>query len=270
MVYHNAVAQSVTNPTYENETFRAKHGYKETHQHDPAYRRNRDFKPVPYGTFRGMPNYKHSEPYCLLKNMKDLTNEEHHHPIKWIKMGLKGALTGSIFGYLWFLGGPTGPFEMNKLMAATGNRPYSGRGARMFKSVLGKYAFMGASLTLSYQLINDFLRHHDETNSRPQFFDHMIATTLIGTGVGALVFNSPLSVFCSGFFSIMMVTPVTWWFKTSARLNPKRASNIFYENDCSKEEIERFRHQDVIENMGMQMLATPGYGYHSQADPRGL
>ena len=103
MVYHNAVAQVVSNPAYENETFRAKAGYKETHQHDPAYRRNRDFKPVPYGSFRGMPNYKHSEPYCLLKNMKDLSNEDHHHPIKWIKLGLKGALTGSIFGYLWFV-----------------------------------------------------------------------------------------------------------------------------------------------------------------------
>lgn len=242
MVYHNAVSQVISNPAYDNETFRAKHGYKESHQHDPAYRRNRDFKPVPYGTFRGMPNYKHSEPYCLLKNMKDIANEDHHHPIKWIKTAMKGGLLGSVFGYMWFVGGPTGPFEMGKLMAATGNRPFSGRGTRMFKSVLGKYAFMGASLTLSYQLINDFLRHHDESNSRPKFFDHMIATTLIGTGIGALTFSHPLHVFCSGFFSMMMVTPLSWWFKNAARLNPNRPSNIFYENDCTKEEIERFRH----------------------------
>jgi hypothetical protein len=150
MVFHNSVHQSISDPSYSNETFRARHGYKEEHTHDPAYRRNRDFKPVPYGTFRGMPNYKHSEPYCLLKNMKDLANEEHHHPLKWIKMAAKGALSGSIFGYLWFIGGPAGPFEMNKLMASTGNRPFSGRGVRLFRNVMGKYALMGAGLSLGY------------------------------------------------------------------------------------------------------------------------
>jgi hypothetical protein len=70
----------------------------------------------------------------------------------------------------------------------------------------------------------------------------MIATTLIGTGLGMTVFNHPLHIFCSGFFSMMIVTPLTWWFKTQGRLNPKRAPNIFYENDCTKEEIERYRH----------------------------
>ena len=243
MVYHNSVVQSVSHPDYSNETFRARHGYKEEHVHDPAYRRNRDFKPVPYASFKGMPNYKHSEPYCLLKNMRDMMHEDHQHPVKWSKVALKGALTGSVFGYLWFVGGPHGPFEMNKVMAATGNRPFSGRGLRLFKNVLGKYAFMGAGLTLSYQLINDFLRHHDEANSRPVFFDHMIATTLIGTGTGALIFSSPFHVFCSGFFSMMLVAPFSFWVKNH-KLAPTRSANIFYENDCSAEEIERFRHQD--------------------------
>ena len=167
-----------------------------------------------------MPNYKHSEPYCLLKNMKDLSNENHHHPIKWIKTAMKGGLAGSILGYLWFIGGPAGPFEMNKLMAATGNRPFSGRGLRLMKNVLAKYAFMGIALTLSYQWIGDFLRHHDEANSRPMFFDHMIATTMVGTGVGALLFRHPFHVFTSGFFSMMLVTPVSWWFMTQSRLAP--------------------------------------------------
>jgi hypothetical protein len=146
--------------------------------------------------------------------MKDLANEDHQFPIKYTKLALKGGLTGSIFGYLWFVGGPSGPFEMNKLMASTGNRPFSGRGVRMFRSVMGKYALMGAGLVLSYTFVHDFLRHHDEANSRPQFFDHMIATTLVGTGIGALLFSHPFSVMCSSFFSIMMVTPLTWWFKT--------------------------------------------------------
>lgn len=127
MVYHNSRAQEVSNPAYGDETWRARHGYKEAHVHDAPYRRNRDFKPVPYGTFKGMPNYRHSEPYCLLKNMKDVVNEEHNHPIKWAKMSLKGAIVGSTFGYLYFIGGPTGQFEMQKLEAATGMRKFSGR-----------------------------------------------------------------------------------------------------------------------------------------------
>ena len=112
MVFHNHYQMLVGDPSYANETFRARHGFKETHAHDPPYRRNRDFKPVPYGTFRGMPNYKHSEPYCLLKNMKDLPREDHHHPIKWIKTSLKGMFVGSLLGYLHFLGGPVGSLEM--------------------------------------------------------------------------------------------------------------------------------------------------------------
>jgi hypothetical protein len=66
----------VPDPDYGNEVFRARHGYKETEVHDPPYRRNLDFKPVGFGTFRGMPNFKHAEPYDLLKNLKDLKTEK--------------------------------------------------------------------------------------------------------------------------------------------------------------------------------------------------
>lgn len=62
--------------------------------------------------------------------MKDLFREEHHHPIKWIKKFMHGALIGTTFGYLYFIGGPTGSFEMSKLLAAVGNRPFSGKGFR--------------------------------------------------------------------------------------------------------------------------------------------
>ena len=62
--------------------------------------------------------------------MKDLMTEEHQHPIKWAKTAGKGAFMGSIFGYLAFLGGNSGPFEMGKLDAAAGYRNWSGRGIR--------------------------------------------------------------------------------------------------------------------------------------------
>ena len=77
-----------------------------------------------------MPNYRHSEPYCLLKNMKDLVHEENNIAIKFPKSALKGGLVGSIFGYAWFVGGNTGAWEMNKLLASAGHRNYSGRALR--------------------------------------------------------------------------------------------------------------------------------------------
>ena len=76
MVYHNHIATEMA-PGYENPTFRARKGFKDPEAHDPPYRRNRDFKPVPYGSAKGILNYRHSEPYALLKNMKDLPRETH-------------------------------------------------------------------------------------------------------------------------------------------------------------------------------------------------
>ena len=66
---------------------------------------------------------------------------------------------------------------------------------------------------MSYKLIHDFLRHHDEANARPMFFDHMIATTIIGTGLGTFYTKSPAGLFCSAFFSVVLVSPTLWWLK---------------------------------------------------------
>ena len=43
--------------------------------------------------------------------MKDLVREEHHHPTKWTKTAIKGGITGALFGYAAFAGGPVGPME---------------------------------------------------------------------------------------------------------------------------------------------------------------
>ena len=103
MVYENVVKYHPSDPDYNNEVWRAKHHYKELHQHDPPYRRSRDFKPVGFGSFKGMPNFKHAEPWAVMKNLRDLTHEDHHHPIKWIKRFLFGAAAGCVFGYSWFV-----------------------------------------------------------------------------------------------------------------------------------------------------------------------
>ena len=73
-------------------------------------RRNRDFKATPYGAAIGMPNYRHAEPYLLLKNLPDLRNEDHHHPTVWAKRFIFGAIVGLSVGQLWVFAGPINGF----------------------------------------------------------------------------------------------------------------------------------------------------------------
>jgi len=268
MVYSNAVHQPISDPNYGNETFRARHGYKEEHAHDAPYRRNRDFKPVGYGSYRGILNFRHSEPYCQLKNMKDIPREEHHILIQWGKSFMKGALVGSVFGYLGFVAGPAGPFEMNKLMAAVGHRQFSGKYWRLIRNTFGRGAMLGGSVTLTYNLITYWLRHHDEANARAKYLDHQIAVTAITTGAAVLYTKHPYHFLSAVLMSVMIISPVTWWFYKQGRMNPNRAANIFYENTATKDEIERFRQQDLIENLGITMRSEPGYGFHNLTDPK--
>lgn len=120
MVFSNGIRQEISHHDYKNETWRARHGYKEALTSDSPIRRNRDFKPVPYGSAKGILNFRHSEPYCLLKNMKDLYHEDSNIVIRWFKDGIRGAMGGSIIGMAYHIGGNTGNWEMNKLMAARG------------------------------------------------------------------------------------------------------------------------------------------------------
>ena len=110
--------------------WRAQHHFKEEHQHDAPYRRSRDFKPVPWGAARGMPNYRHSEPWLNMKNLITLKEEHHHHPIMWMKKFAFGAFTGGVLGQIWFYMAPINGFASQKLFAAIGEKSFSGRGLR--------------------------------------------------------------------------------------------------------------------------------------------
>ena len=151
MPFSNTIKMTLPEPGYDSELWRAKHGYKEELQHDAPYRRSRDFKPVPYGSFKGMPNYRHAEPWAQLKNVKDMIiNERDHHPTKWFKSFAFGALVGFTFGLFWIGMAPLNGFAAQKLMASLGNKPWSGRMARLASQTLGKYVLVGGSITLSY------------------------------------------------------------------------------------------------------------------------
>jgi len=130
MVYTNTIVQPITDAAYSDPVWRAKHGYKEEHQHDNPMRRNRDFKAMPYGTAAGMPNYRHAEPFCQLKNIKDLKNEQHNFMFKYIRTFIFGATVGFVYGAAWTFIRPMSGMAIQKLMLTVGERDWSGRFGR--------------------------------------------------------------------------------------------------------------------------------------------
>eukprot|EP00347_Sterkiella_histriomuscorum_P001367 403372309 len=266
MVYSDTIHQSLIDPAYENEVFRARHGYKELHQHMPPERRNRDFKPVNYGSFRGILNFKVSEPFSMLKNLKDLKEEKHNHPIKWAKMFIKGAIFGSMIGTLYFMVKPSQAFPMRKLLQASGERPWSGRYFRYYKQVVPIYAIYGGALFSGYQLIMDYFEHHETNKDRPKFVNHMIATVLLSSTASALYAGTVTSVATGFVASVFLIGPMSWWLYKSAQLNGHgvRPANMFYENGVTPEEVERIQALDQLESVAYQMNTTPGYGYISR------
>ncbi len=195
--------------------------------------------------------------------MKDIKNEHHHHPIKWAKTFLFGATAGAFLGYAWFVIRPFQSLPIRKLLQASGDKPWTGRYLRWARNVIVPYMLIGGSLTLSYQLIFDYLRHHEETNNdRPLYFDHMFALTLIGATSFGFYGGMPRFWFIGGFVGGLIVSPMSWWLKKHGRLNAMgRHSNIFYENNVSQDEVDRIRHLDTVESMSSALLAKPGYGY---------
>ena len=130
MHVHNAVKYHVPDPRYADDTWRAKHGFKEVHQHDAPLRRNRDFKPVTWGAARGMPNARHSEPWLNMKNLYSLWGDQFHHPTLWFKKAVFGAGVGFAYVSVWSFVSPVNGFAAQKLMATIGERPWSGKAYR--------------------------------------------------------------------------------------------------------------------------------------------
>lgn len=88
------------------------------------------------------------------------------------------------------------------------------------------------------------LRHHDETNLRPKFVDHMLAMGLLGGLAGAFGFGGSLRGIVTGtVFSLTTIAPIMYWMMVKG-IRPGASTNcqpgIFYQDDCSKDEIARF------------------------------
>ena len=135
---------------------------------------------------------------------------------------------------------------------------------RLFKNVATPHMLWGGATVLTYQLVLDFMTHHNHTSNRPAFIDHTLAMTILGAGAGAMTGKGgPTRMFTGAFFAFSTLAPLTWWVAMQGLLpgSARKPANIFYEDGVTKEEVARFQHMDQIENLAHNMQARPGYGY---------
>ena len=79
----------------------------------------------------------------------------------------------------------------------------------------------------------------------------MISTLSLGIWKGL-----PRYFAIGGVLGALTISPTTWWLYKRSKLNGgARPSNIFYEDSCTKDDIDRIRHIDMIESLGHQMKA---------------
>ena len=89
---------------------------------------------------------------------------------------------------------------------------------------------IGSAITLSYQLIMDFIPHHNTYPDRPKYLDHLLATTLISSTIGLFKGGLPRHAFVGAFYSVFLISPLSWWLFRNGLFKPHvRAANIFYE-----------------------------------------
>lgn len=117
---------------WNNDSYRVKNHFKELHVHNSPPRKNKDFKPVLYGDFIGMLNFKLSEPFAMLRHTNDLLEERHQLPIQWARAFIKGAfIGGTLYGIYdlfndahifanekLYLLNKKGPFQINSIRVA--------------------------------------------------------------------------------------------------------------------------------------------------------
>ena len=91
----------------------------------------------------------------------------------------------------------------------------------------------------------------------------MFALAFIGGAIGLFYGGMPRFVFTGAWVGGMMIAPFSWFMKKHAKFNAQeRHPTIFYQDDLSKDDIERIQQIDAIETLGQVMKGKPGYGYH--------
>jgi hypothetical protein len=79
--------------------------------------------------------------------------------------------------------------------------------------------------------------------------------TIIGGVAGVSMAGGPQSALVGAIFSFFTLGPILWWLKLNGNQAGQmhRPSNVFYTDDATKEEIERFTHQDQVDQITFSM-----------------
>lgn len=244
-----------------NETYRAKHGFKELDVHNSPQRRNRDFKPMLYGDFIGMLNFKLSEPWALTRHLPDLINENHQKPIQWIRYTIKGAIAGFVYGFYQYTGTMLKrDFVDKKLYLSEKRSPFSIRGVWKYAKNFVRPSMNGAALFLGYKLLYDFFEHHTGGQDIPEMLHHWKAWTIL-TPLVVSYFLPVKHLVWGSITSVLLIFPLYWCahqLQTGGISEGNRY--YFYQDGVEKAERDKFEHMDRIEAIGYARATDHMYG----------
>lgn len=267
MVYWTSIDQpSKTAGQYSNESFRSRNGYKEMEVHNSPHRRNKDFKPVLYGDFIGMLNFKLSEPWALMRHFPDLVKEKHQKPIRWIRSVIAGGIIGFIAGVNYQFWALRNTFETRKLFIEAEKGAFNIKRITSTLSLYQRPVFMGSALFLSYNLLYDFFNHHKEALDRPDMWTHL-KVWLVLSPLSTAVLLGPGKILQGLAVSMLFMFPVFYGAKNYICGDVGGKHNYyFYQNSVSQAERDKFEHQDRIENIASTMRSNYGYSYGRYKD----
>jgi len=125
-----------------------------------------------------------------------------------------------------------------------------------------RHMLIGGSTFFGYDLIIYLMRHHDETNMRPMIVDHLIAMSTIGTIGGFVATNTLHGAFAGFLFFGINFGLLSYWGMTMGNkpLTGPAPVLMYYDDDVTKEEKERFEMQDQINILAHNMMSKPAYG----------
>ena len=123
---------------------------------------------------------------------------------------------------------------------------------------------IGAATFLGYDLIHEFMRHHDENNLRPAILDHLLAMSIIGTVGGLMATNSVKGAFGGFLYFGINFGFMSYWLMNFGGQRPGGALHapvaFNYDNDVTKEEKERIEMLDQTAILAYNLQLQPGYG----------
>lgn len=262
MVYWTAINQEPGKKggSYYNESFRARHGYKEMHVHNAPPRKNKDFRPTLYGHFRGMLNFKLAEPWALMRHFNDLFEEEHQFPIQLIKSFIKGAAAGTLAYLNYSIMSRTSHFADQKLYLTSKEGIYRTNIFKIGSRVLRRPALLGGSFFVAYHLIYFAFIHHKEAMNVPEMVTHFKVWSVMAP-LTILYLKGPKHILSHTFYTLIIGFPIFYMIK---ELKEGQASGeneySFYQKGVTQAEKDKIEYQDHIEEIAFSMQNEFAYG----------